>query len=284
MKSLLQNKILTATIDHHGAELVSLRDASGRDYIWEGDPAFWGKHSPILFPIVGTLKDGRYEANGDTYLLARHGFAREREFRLETYSENRATFLLQSDADSLAVYPFPFELRLNYRLEGASLTIGYEVHNTGAGTMWFSIGGHPAFALPDDFTSYELEANPPGRLEYHLLDHDLLSDETRPLDGTSPIALDYGLFANDALVFKRPRTRKWTLRQNGKAFLEVDCSDFPSLGLWTKAGAPFLCIEPWFGYADTVTASGHLSEKEGIQRLEPGDVFSASFHITILTP
>lgn len=283
MRTTLDNGTLTATIDSKGAELISLRDASGREYMWEGNPDFWGKHSPVLFPIVGTLKDNRFLFDGKEYSLPRHGFARDREFTIEEKTAHRVVFLLESDAASMENYPFPFQFRLVYTLSGSSLGLEYNVRNTGNGTMWFSVGGHPAFALPGDFASYEMVMETPEVLDYYLLENDLLSGATGMVDaGNGTIPLDYALFENDALVFKTTHSKKIRLQTDGRSFLEIDFQDFPHLGIWTKPGAPFICIEPWFGYADTTQVSGKLEEKEGVLSLSAHSAFSASFQIHII--
>lgn len=280
----LQNEHLRATFRHHGAELVSLQAADGREYMWEGNPEIWGKHAPVLFPIVGTLKNNQYRWDGKSYSLGRHGFARDRVFEVERQSDTEVVFLLTDDVDTKAVYPFSFEFRIRYKLERATLAVTYEVRNTGNADLCFSVGGHPAFALPKPFSSYTLAITPPGRLTFRLLHRDLLSDTSAELDAASgEVPLEYRLFENDALVFTGQGCERITVREEGRDLLSVDVKDFPDLGLWTKSGAPFLCIEPWHGYADTESASGELGEKEGIRRLATGAVFETTYAIHVHT-
>ncbi|UMY64434.1 MULTISPECIES: aldose 1-epimerase family protein [unclassified Flavobacterium] len=281
----LQNNLLNATVRFKGAELVSLRDAKGRDYMWEGRPDVWGKHAPVLFPIVGTLKDNQYRYNGVTYTMGRHGFARDKTFSLEQQSGSEAVFLLTDDAETRAMYPFAFEFRIRYRLSDSTLTVTYEVRNTDTSILFFSVGGHPAFALPQAFDSYSVAVEPAAVLTYRLLDRDLLSDETAELDATSGhFALDYRLFERDALVFTSQSCKTLTIREEGHDLLSVDLRDFPDVGLWTKPGAPFLCIEPWHGYADTTDASGVLENKKGIRQLASGQDFHTAYTIKIHVP
>ncbi|MFH6971444.1 aldose 1-epimerase family protein [Flavobacterium petrolei] len=283
MTTTIKHGNLSAEIKHFGAELISLKTNQNREYIWEGNPEFWGKHSPILFPIVGTLKDNSFYHNEIEYHLSRHGFAREMLFELIHATENSATFSLQSSEETLKVYPFEFELQLIYTLKENNLSIAYKVINKGKSTMPFSIGAHPAFALPNQFENYAIVFEKEESLDYYLLDNDLISHKTKKLDVTNKkIPLTYELFENDALIFKALQSKSLTISENGNPILTVNFEGFPSLGIWTKMNAPFLCIEPWFGYSDTNENSGNLFEKEGIQILESNATFHSKFSIEIL--
>lgn len=279
----ISNSVLTATIKSLGAELCSLTDQNKKEYIWEGNPNFWGKHSPILFPIVGTLKNNCYQLNGKTYTLLRHGFAREMDFKLLDQVQNSVTFSLRSSEETLKLFPFDFELQLIYTIVDASVIIEYKVINSGDNKMPFAIGAHPAFALPNDFTNYSLAFEKEESLDYHLLENDLISDVTKKIiHHDKQVPLNYTLFENDALIFKKLRSNSVTILENQKPFLKVNFEDFPSLGIWTKVNAPFICIEPWFGYSDTVKSSGNLFDKEGIQILNVAETFKSKFSIEIL--
>lgn len=282
MNTIRNKSGLTATINPKGAELISLRNASGKEFIWEGNPDFWGKHSPVLFPIVGTLKENSYYYNSDQYHLPRHGFARDLTFDVVSQSENQAVFSLQSSPETRKAYPFDFELQLIYTLTANVLEIGYRVFNKNDFEMPFSIGAHPAFDLPGNFTDYAIEMEKSEALKFHLLENDLLSQETGTLvlkDRKLP--LDYALFENDALVFKSIESKSLTILKKGGKVATVSFESFPNLGIWTKPGAPFLCIEPWFGYADHTEATGDIFQKEGIQILKPNTHFEAAFYIEI---
>jgi galactose mutarotase-like enzyme len=283
LTTIIKNSILTAEINHFGAELISLKTNQNREYIWEGNPEFWGKHSPVLFPIVGTLKNNSFLYNEKEYHLSRHGFARDMEFELINSTENSAIFSIQSSEETLKVYPFEFELQLIYALEEKNLTIAYKVINKGKYTMPFAIGAHPAFALPNQFENYAIAFDKEEPLEYYLLDHDLVSSKTKKLEvHDKQIPLTYQLFENDALIFKTLQSNSLTILENENPILKVHFKDFPNLGIWTKMNAPFLCIEPWFGYSDTNENSGNLLEKEGIQILESNSTFHSEFSIEIL--
>ncbi|MES2578327.1 MAG: aldose 1-epimerase family protein [Bacteroidota bacterium] len=283
MTTIIKNSVLTAEIKHFGAELISLKTNLNKEYIWEGNPDFWGKHSPILFPIVGTLKNNSFHHNGMEYHLSRHGFARDMEFELTDTTENSATFSIQSSDETLKVYPFEFELQLIYTLDKNNLFIAYKVINKGKSTMPFAIGAHPAFALPNQFENYAIAFEKEEVLEYYLLEDDLISNKTKQLEvHNKQIPLTYDLFENDALIFKTLQSDSLTILENENPILRVHFKDFPSLGIWTKMNAPFLCIEPWFGYSDTNENSGNLLEKEGILILESNETFYSKFSIEIL--
>ncbi|MBG6188856.1 aldose 1-epimerase family protein [Flavobacterium sp. CAN_S2] len=283
MTTTIKHGNLSAEIKHFGAELISLKTNQNREYIWEGNPEYWGKHSPILFPIVGTLKNNSFQYNGMEYHLSRHGFARDMEFKLIDVMQNSATFSIQSSEETLKVYPFEFELQLIYTLEENNLSIAYKVINKGKSTMPFSIGAHPAFALPNHFENYTIAFEKEEPLEYYLLESDLISNKTKKLEvQNKQIPLTYELFKNDALIFKKLQSNALTILENENPVLRVHFEDFPSLGIWTKMNASFLCIEPWFGYSDTNGNSGNLFEKEGIQILESNRTFHSKFSIEIL--
>jgi galactose mutarotase-like enzyme len=205
------------------------------------------------------------------------------EFELIEATENSATFTLQSSAETVKVYPFEFELQIIYTLDKNNLSIAYNVLNKGKSKMPFAIGAHPAFALPNQFENYAIVFEKEESLEYYLLENDLISNKTKKLEvHNKQVPLDYELFEDDALIFKTIKSKSVTIIENENPFLIVHFEDFPSLGIWTKMKAPFICIEPWFGYADTTVNSGNLFEKEGIQILESNATFHSKFSIEIL--
>ena len=285
MITVLRNGFLEVSVSARGAELQSLRRAGGPERLWRGDPAFWGRRAPVLFPIVGKLRDDRYAVGGRTYSLPQHGFARDRVFELASADKADAEFVLSSDEETLAAYPFEFELRVRYELDGESLRVRYGVSNAGAGPMWFSIGGHPGFACPHGpggrFEDYELVFEREETADSLLLEGGLVAGRAgRLLDGARKLPLAWELFAGGALVLEGLRSSWVALqRRGGGAGLTVRFEGWPRLGLWTQPGAPFLCVEPWHGIADRVGASGRIEEKEGILRLEGGGRFSCGFEI-----
>lgn len=283
MKITLSNSELTATINTFGAELISIKNNSNREYIWEGNPNYWGKHSPILFPIVGSLKNNNYIYNNSIYHLPRHGFARELDFEVKEKTDLEVVFSLKQTGATLEKYPFNFELQISYTLTNSVLKIGYKVINNNDFSMPFSIGAHPAFALPSDFKNYELLFEKSEKLIVSTLENDLISKATYilPTENNS-LRLNYSLFENDALIFKTIASKSVTITENKIPFLKVHYNDFPSLGIWTKSQAPFICIEPWIGYADTIENNGNLEDKEGIQILGENQTFETNYLIEIL--
>lgn len=284
MNIILSNKFCSASINTKGAELNSFKNSqTNTEYIWNGNPDFWGKHSPVLFPIVGALKDDCYFYDGKKYNLSRHGFARDFEFDVIESSSNAASFLLKQNPEIRAKYPFDFELQMDYKLVDNSLILSYIIRNKSEVEMPFSIGAHPAFALPNSFTDYSLEFEKEENLITHELESNLFSGKTRPvnLDKTN-LPLTYSLFEKDALVFKTIQSKKVTILENQKPLLKVNFDDFSSLGIWTVQNAPFICIEPWIGFADDSTSNGNLFDKTNIQILKENSSFEASFSIELL--
>ncbi|TRX20531.1 aldose 1-epimerase family protein [Flavobacterium franklandianum] len=282
MTTSISNSNLTAQIKHLGAELFSLKNKQNKEYIWEGNPTFWGKHSPILFPIIGSLKNNSYIYNEKEYELNRHGFAREMEFELIKKTEESATFSLFSTLETKKIYPFDFELQICYSLKNNKLNIDYKVINKNEITMPFAIGAHPAFALPGNFNDYSLEFQQDETLKYYLLEEGLISNSTNELQlYNSQLGLTYQLFEKDALVFKTLKSKTITILKNANPILKVNFTDFPNLGIWTVVNAPFLCIEPWFGYSDTLNEYDDFSKKEGIQLLKKNETFESNYSIEI---
>ena len=282
MDITITNQQLTATINPTGAELNSLKSDTNTEYIWEGNTKYWGKHSPVLFPIVGTLKNNSYLYEGQVYALSRHGFARDNTFSVKHKTEDSVTFSLSSNDDTRRVYPFDFELELVYTLKNNTLQLDYIVTNKGDKPLPFSVGAHPAFALPGNFESYSLQFEKDEPLVSTQLEDDLLSDKVETLPTQNGILpLTYKLFENDALIFKSLQSRAVTIKQGDKNILKVAYSNFPHLGIWTKENAPFLCIEPWQGYSDSPHTKGNLIDKEGIVLLNSGVKHVSGFNIEI---
>lgn len=286
---VLANARCRATFSPHGAELTSFT-LDGLDYIWPADPAVWARHAPVLFPIVGRLPQDTYQHKGQAYQLPQHGFARDREFTVLTHDAAAITFELRADAQTRAVFPFAFVLRIRYSLHDTTLTVGWEVENpTGAGTeLLFSIGAHPAFRCPllpeETFEDYYLAFDHPVTLARQQLRGGLRTGETvAVLTQQAELPLSYPLFAADALVFAHSDFPALTLRSRRSArFVRMQFKEFPYLGLWTKGpGAGFVCIEPWHGVASAESGPAELRAKEGILPLAPGRTFVAAYQIEI---
>ena len=282
MNITIKNLELSAVINRKGAELISLKKSNYKEYIWEGDPAFWGKHSPVLFPIVGTLKNDSYFYNDKLYHLSRHGFARDMEFEATQNFENQVVFTLKSNSETEKMYPYKFKLQIIYTLEQNNLNIAYKVINLDKVTIPFSIGAHPAFALTENFTNYSLLFEYSENLTSHLLVDGLISNKTVEIpQDEKRVSLDYTMFENDALIFKTIKSKSVAIVENNNPLLKVKFNDFISLGLWTIKNAPFICIEPWLGYSDTLNTNGNIFDKEGIQILEANQTFNCCFDIEI---
>ncbi len=284
MPVTISNSKLSAHINYIGAELFSLKSKeNNQEYIWEGNPDFWGKHSPILFPIVGTLKNNSYTYNGKQFQLLRHGLARNLNFSLIYNTEKQAIFSLQSSEGTKQAFPFEFELQLTYTLFDTKLEIKYTVINNDKVDIPFSIGAHPAFALPNNFQNYALEFNQQETLTCFTLENDLISDNNFEVVLVNKILpLTYSKFEKDALIFKTLQTRAITILEKNKPLLKVVFDDFKNLGIWTKVDAPFICIEPWLGYSDTIYTTGNILEKEGIQIVKENTKYECLFSIEIL--
>lgn len=264
----IRNNELKAVINHTGAELASLYKGD-KNVIWEINTDFWNKTSPVLFPVVGMLKELSYTYDDVVYHLPRHGFAREYEFKIIDQSESSVVFSLKYSEDTLKIYPFRFELQIGYRIADDRLIVSYNIINHSSEKMYYSIGAHPAFAIDGKFEEYSLVFDKNDTLTTYKLENELFSGNTETIalqDGQ--LKLDYKLFEKDAIVLKNNFTSSLILVKGEVPQVKVNFSDFPYLGIWTKKDAPFICIEPWLGIADNVSATGKLDEKEGIQVLE----------------
>jgi galactose mutarotase-like enzyme len=285
----IEDQQLRINIHPKGAELQSIfHKGRQTEYMWSGDPAFWGKHSPLLFPIVGTLKDNTYYFANKAYHLSRHGFARDREFAVESQSPDSIGFLLRSDEATRAVFPFEFELRVLYRLLPEGLTTTYRINNPGQAPLYFSVGSHPAFRVPiaagTSYTDYYLEFDQEEDAPRWPISTDgLIEREPQTLlQRQKTIPLTKELFAKDALVLKGLKSSGISLRSNRtERGLRMEFPGFPFLGIWAAPGADFVCIEPWCGIADSVDSNQQWTTKEGINRLEAGGAFERTWTLIL---
>ncbi len=282
----LKNKDLEATINPQGAELQSLLHSNGIQYLWNGDATYWPKYSPLLFPIVGSLKDGTYNYNGQSYQLAHHGFCREKVFTVNQVSASEAVFTLTHDDATLKVYPFQFKLQLHYTLTDSQLQCTYRVNNTGSSKLLFSVGGHPAFNVPlvpgTEYTDHYLQFNKSEPLVQHKLENKLTNGVTEKLDTENGLLpLKSSLFYDDAVVLKNLESTEVKLGSDKHGHgVQFDFSGFPYLGIWAAKDAPFVCIEPWCGIADSSHHNQDFEKKEGINSLAPGADWERSWKVT----
>ena len=253
----LSNQKLTIRVAEHGAELSGIvANATGKEYLWQADPAFWKRHSPVLFPIVGSVWNAEYRYAGVTYPLSQHGFARDMDFTLEREAANELLFVLEDTADTLRVYPFPFRLEIGYRLTENRVEVLWRVRNRGERTMHFQIGAHPAFYYPD----YVAELDPDGLLPLNIHTFDI-----------------------DTFILENSQIRRVDLLDLEKRPVLSLCFTAPVVGLWSppRKNAPFVCIEPWYGRCDRAGYTGSYEERDWVWHLEPGEVFDASYTIEI---
>jgi galactose mutarotase-like enzyme len=279
---------LSVEVDPHGAQLSTLRDAAGRDLLWNGDPSIWAGRAPLLFPIVGALADGAYRLESSLYHLPRHGFARTRDFEIAASSATGAAFRLKADAASLAVYPFAFELEIRFALAGATLSITTWVRNAGDRPMPASFGYHPALRWPLPYgrarASHVIEFASDEPAPARRLDtKGLLSPQRHPTPIVQRrLALTDALFQNDALIFDEVRSRSVTYGADQGARIRVSYPDAPYLGIWSKPQAEFICIEPWHGIADPEGYAGDFTAKPGVFMLAPGASRAIEMALTLL--
>lgn len=283
----LENDALRVTVAAKGAEMISLIDKkSGEERLWQADPAFWNRHAPVLFPQVGKHYNNVYRYGGQRYEMGQHGFARDRVFSGRVSEGNALTFVLDSDEQTRAQYPFDFSLEIDYGLEGSTLSVTWRVSNTGTDTMYFTIGAHPAFFTKPQKEDYVLCFPDTDSLVYRLLDPD--SGCVNPGTYVLPLknnrlALSDAMFEGDALIFDNTQIQTCVLeRADGTPVVALHTPDFPNYGIWSKVGAPFVCLEPWKGRADDVGFEAPLNEKPGITALEAGGTFVKSYTIEVL--
>ncbi|MBR0758211.1 aldose 1-epimerase family protein [Bradyrhizobium jicamae] len=282
----ISNGRISATILAHGAELCSLRDAEGAELLWQAGPQ-WPRHAPLLFPIVGKLRGDQLRHAGKTYPMTQHGFARDRRFAWVEQGAASCKLVLTDDAETRARYPFAFRLEVTYTVLGADLDVGFAVINTGNETLPASLGGHPAFnwpllpGLPKEAHSlsfFENEDAPIRRLKDGLLRD---KPEPSPIEGKT-LSLSERLFDDDAMILDRVASSSVRFGAARGPAIYVSWTGFRELGIWSKpGGAPFLCIEPWRGYASPAEFDGEFSDKPGLMRIAPGKREELGYRIRV---
>lgn len=286
----LENEILEIGVSELGAELCKITSKkSGKDYMWNANPDIWGSYAPVLFPVIGAIKDGFALINGEAYKVPRHGFVRNNpDVKLSSQTTDSLTYTLTANEKTLKVYPFEFSFSITFKLSGNKITVSHEVQNLGDTPMYFSLGGHPAFKCPvnerENYTDYYLEFEKIETVATWLLAKDgLVGKDTRPVISDSNILpLEPHMFDHDALIFKDLKSKVVSLKskKSGQS-VKVSYHDFPYLGIWAKPNASFVCIEPWLGIADNSDSDQVFETKEGILELAPKKTFHASFEIEI---
>lgn len=281
----IANDRLSATIAPLGAELTSLKDKHGRELMTDADPAFWTGHAPILFPIVGRLNGDTLRLDGAQYEMKQHGFARRQTFGLVDHGAAHARFRLSANAETRAAYPFDFVLEIAFTLDGATLSIDASIANPGATLLPASLGFHPAFAWPLPYGEARADhritfaADEPGDI-IELADGLFASRRPSPLDGRV-LHLADDLFADDALIWDPVHSTRVSYGAATGPALDIAFPDTPYLGIWTKPGAAFVCIEPWHGHADPAGFTGDFRTKPGVFDVAPGDSRTCSMQVTL---
>lgn len=291
MKYILENDNIKIVTNTFGGELNNLMTKNDDvEFLWNGAEKYWKYHSPILFPIVGKVKDNKYSIDNKIYELPQHGLARTREFEMIKKDDKQITFELKWSNETLNIYPYKFSLKISYELLDNGVKVLYDVTNLDDKDIYFSIGAHPAFMCPifnnETFEDYCLIFNVNENSSIIELDPNtgyLTRNTKKFFDNSNKIELSLDLFKNDALIFKNLNSNLITLKstKNNKE-LTMDFTGFPYLAIWTKpTGAPFICIEPWYGHSDFADFKGDFKEKDGIEILTPGESFKASYNLLI---
>ena len=287
----LKNEILTVQVKEHGAELASIRKGSV-EYLWQADPMFWGRHSPVLFPIVGSVWEKRYRVDGREFELGQHGFARDMDFTMVEGGEDEVRYRLESTEDTLKKYPWPFVLEIAYRLHGNMIDVIWEVSNPGNEDMYFQIGAHPAFNYPD----YDPQTMERGFLSFDrseglecirikekgCVDAETLYPLDIPADGLLPLTRET-FDKIDTIMLQDGQIGSVALyRTDRTPWLKLSF-EAPVVGIWSPPGknAPFICLEPWYGRCDRAGYEGDYRDRDWVNRLAPGERFSSVYTIEI---
>jgi galactose mutarotase-like enzyme len=259
----IQNKFLTVKVNRLGAELCSVRDSVGTEFIWQAEEV-WPKHAPNLFPIVGSLLDHEYIYHGETYALSHHGFARNKDFDLLHQSEHSICLVLQQDEETLKSYPFKFTFLVTYTLNANNLMQTFRIINDDGKNIPVSFGGHPGFnASPID--DFEILFSEEESVKSNQLSGPYINQNTIEIIQKDRISLNDSIFENDALIFQGLSSKEVTLQKKNSTYaVKMDISEFPYLGIWAKPGAPYVCLEPWQGLADFLDHTKSIEQKRGM--------------------
>lgn len=290
MIHFIENGFIRVGIKQKGAELASIVDLkNNQEYMWEADPAYWGRHSSILFPIIGRVEADRILIEGKSYPMKQHGFARNTDFDIKQQNSDNITFQLENTPESLAIFPYQFALQAQYHLEGHTVYITYRVLNQDQQIIHFSLGAHPAFKCPlyagEERSDYNLVFEKEETADSQLIENGLRTGETELVLQTEKVLpITDNLFDEDALIFEQLQSNFVTLaHKNGKEILKFGFKGFPYLGIWSKnSESPFVCIEPWHGVADRVNADWEFKNKEGTIALKKGENFECVHSVEIL--
>lgn len=276
----IKNKNLTVEISTYAAEMQSIK-ANGKEYLWNGDPKFWGRRAPALFPICGSLKDNKYKYNDEFYSLNQHGFAKVSEFEVINATDTSAEFSLCANEETLKNYPFDFDLRIKYTLDGGTIKIDYIINNNDSKEMYFSIGSHEGYMCEEGFTDYTLEFEKNEDLISCDVDGSLICDRKVNIgENVKELKLTNELFDIDSLIFLDLKSNSIKLK-NDKKCLRVDFAGFDTLLIWTVKNSNYVCIEPWCGLPDFVYSDYDFTKKPRIIKLAAKATTTKTHSITI---
>lgn len=287
----LKNEMLTIQVSGHGAELQSIRK-DDYEYLWQGNPEYWGRRSPVLFPIVGSVWEKCFRVDGKVYEMGQHGFARDMDFELVSAADTEVWYRLKSSEKTLAAYPWPFVLEIGYRLEGNSVKVLWKVTNPGDTEMFFQIGAHPAFNYP----GYDPDAVDRGVVAFDRNDNlqrsgfkgkGCVDPQARfpiPLSDDGMLRLKRDTFDDiDTLMLENDQVHKVVFLKNDSSPYLTVTFDAPVVAIWSppKRNAPFFCIEPWYGRCDRADFTGEFKDRDWVNALAPGATFAVSYTITL---
>jgi galactose mutarotase-like enzyme len=286
----IENEFVKVVVNDQGAELWELWNKETKEQvIWDGRPEIWNRRTPILFPFVGRISGNAFHYQGKSWPVGQHGFARDMAFEMKEKGADYVVHELSANKETKAKYPFDFVLRITHRLDKNNLTVAWEVKNGGTGDMYFKIGGHPGFALPEMENGdgvYSLYFPGKDKLTYLLVD---LATGLGMPEALHALSLEQGrcpvgrhMFDRDALIFDDGQIGEVSvLRPDGSRYVTMFCEGFESLGIWAKPGAPYVCLEPWSGRCDNTGCTEQLEEKPGLHILRPGDTYRKSYRIAV---
>lgn len=275
----LENNNLKISVDTNGAELSSIYNKKeNKEMLWQGDPEFWGRRSPVLFPVVGKYKNGKTTYEGKEYSLGQHGFARDSEFTLVEKNDSKLVFALESSKETLTKYPFKFRLICSFELKNDTIIVGWKVENTDDKTICFSIGAHPAFYCKKSETVLSMNSE---NIKYNLINSDGLYTDKK-YETPNEFVLHDNIFDNDALIIENSNVTEVSLIDNGKFYLTMKFSAL-LFGIWSpaKKNAPFVCIEPWYGRCDAENFDGDITEREWSNSLNANETWYKEYEIII---
>lgn len=278
---VIGNEKFKVEVVQNGAELQQLtRLTDGKKYIWTPIETYWNRRAPNLFPIVGRLKNNKYSHNGQSYELGQHGFARNSHFKILSQEQDKVLFKLDSDSNTLEKYPFDFSFIVGFSIVDNVLTVSAQVKNTGEEILPFSYGAHPAFKLNYPMDKYSIAIDNKKEINRRFLNEGIRIDRVESISlQQNQLNLNDVLFLDDAIVLEKQNISKVELIENGNPYITLTSFDNPYYGIWSKPGAQFVCLEPWWGIADSEDVTGEIIEKEGINILAPNSEVSFKYSI-----